>query len=171
MEDFFNQQALGGFDPQEPFMPAIVVAEQLELDKKAAEIAELSKKGYQLLKENKIQEANEAFYEILKLEDNNNVITNIKVEYSKHGWEDDEFKMFVYYEDGKINELNGDDCLNEYFRQKGFVFSWHTVWNKVYSMKLWKKARKHYDKITKRLIMTEDFAFSTVLFYYAKKKR
>ncbi|MBQ8659897.1 MAG: glycosyltransferase [Bacilli bacterium] len=69
----------------------------------------------------------------------------------------------------KFNELNGDDCLNEYFRQKGFVFSWHTVWNKVYSMKIWKKARKHYDKITKRLIMTEDFAFSTVLFYYTKK--
>lgn len=68
-----------------------------------------------------------------------------------------------------FNELIGDDCINEYFRQKGFVFSWHTVWNKVYSMKLWKKARKHYDKITKRLIMTEDFAFSTVLFYYAKK--
>ena len=45
MEDLFNQQALNNFDLQEPFMPALAVAEQLELDKKAAEIAELSKKG------------------------------------------------------------------------------------------------------------------------------
>ena len=69
----------------------------------------------------------------------------------------------------KFKELTGKDCLNEYFKQKGLVYSWHTVWNKVYNMKLWQKARKHYDKVTKRLIMTEDFAFSTVLFYYTKK--
>ena len=36
-------------------------------------------------------------------------------------------------------------------------------------MEIWKKALKHYSKITTHLLMTEDFAFSTVLFYYAKK--
>lgn len=68
-----------------------------------------------------------------------------------------------------FEELNGTQCLDEYFRQEGLNFSWHTIWNKIYSMEIWKKATKHYKKITKRLLMTEDFAFSTVLFYYANK--
>lgn len=68
-----------------------------------------------------------------------------------------------------FEQLNGKDCIDEYFRQEGLNFSWHTIWNKIYSMQIWKKAEKHYKKINKRLIMTEDFAFSTVLFYYANK--
>lgn len=73
----------------------------------------------------------------------------------------------------KLRELNvalvdDNKIFDEYFRQEGLNFSWHTVWNKIYSINLWKKARKHYNKIDKHLLMTEDFAFSTVLFYYAK---
>ena len=68
-----------------------------------------------------------------------------------------------------FKELNGKECIEEYFSQEGLNFSWHTIWNKIYSMKIWKKAEKHYKKINRRLIMTEDFAFSTVLFYYANK--
>ena len=68
-----------------------------------------------------------------------------------------------------FKELNGKQGIDEYFRQEGLNFSWHTVWNKIYSMKIWRQAEKHYKKINKRLIMTEDFAFSTVLFYYSNK--
>lgn len=68
-----------------------------------------------------------------------------------------------------FEELKGTQCIEEYFRQEGLNFSWHTIWNKIYSMEIWKKASKHYKKINKRLLMTEDFAFSTVLFYYANK--
>lgn len=68
-----------------------------------------------------------------------------------------------------IDVLEGDDCLKEYFRQRGLNFSWHTIWNKIYSIDIWKKARKHYDDVKVRLLMTEDFAFSSVLFYYARK--
>lgn len=68
-----------------------------------------------------------------------------------------------------FKELKGSQGIDEYFRQEGLNFSWHTIWNKIYSMKIWKQAEKHYKDITKRLIMTEDFAFSTVLFYYANK--
>ncbi|MCI8699816.1 MAG: glycosyltransferase [Clostridia bacterium] len=68
-----------------------------------------------------------------------------------------------------FKELKGSQCIDEYFRQEGLNFSWHTIWNKIYSMKIWKEATRHYKKINKRLIMTEDFAFSTVLFYYANK--
>ena len=60
------------------------------------------------------------FDDLKKLEENNNIITNIKVEYSKDGWEDDEFKMFVYYEDGQINELNGDDGYGNGYYGGGF---------------------------------------------------
>lgn len=87
--------------------------------------------------------------------------------------------IVLKYDDGKeeyynlfetnFKELNGDECLKEYFRQEGYNFSWHTGCNQLYSMKLWKKAEPHYKKITNRLLMTEDFAFSTVLFYYATK--
>lgn len=68
-----------------------------------------------------------------------------------------------------FKQLNGNEGLNEYFKQEGLNYCWHTVWNKIYSMDIWKKARSHYNNIKKKLIMTEDFAFSTVLFYYAKK--
>lgn len=68
-----------------------------------------------------------------------------------------------------FKELKGKQGIDEYFRQEGLNFSWHTVWNKIYSMKIWRQAEKHYKKINKRLIMTEDFAFSTVLFYYSNK--
>lgn len=71
--------------------------------------------------------------------------------------------------DMNFKELTGSQCLDEYFRQEGLNFSWHTVWNKIYSMNIWKKAEEHYKKMEKRLIMTEDFSFSTVLFYYANK--
>lgn len=88
-------------------------------------------------------------------------------------------KTVLEYDSGKkieynlfnmnFKELNGKECIEEYFKQEGLNFSWHTIWNKIYSMEIWKKAEQHYKKINKRLIMTEDFAFSTVLFYYANK--
>lgn len=48
------------------------------------------------------------------------MITNVEIEYSKDGWSDDEFKMFVYYEDGTINELNGDDGYGNGYYGGGF---------------------------------------------------
>lgn len=68
-----------------------------------------------------------------------------------------------------FKELNNNEGIDEYFRQEGLNFSWHTIWNKIYSMRIWKQARRHYDNVRCKLIMTEDFAFSTVLFYYANK--
>ena len=47
--------------------------EHFSQDSKAAEIAELSKRGYSLLKDNRIEEANEAFRSILDLEENKKI--------------------------------------------------------------------------------------------------
>ena len=48
-----------------------VIANQSE-QKEAEKIAEISKKGYQLLKEDRIEDAIAAFKSILQIEDNNN---------------------------------------------------------------------------------------------------
>lgn len=71
--------------------------------------------------------------------------------------------------DAKPLNLTGEECLEKYFDQEGLSFDWHIIWNKIYKMDIWNQALKHYKKITTHLLMTEDFAFSTVLFYYAKK--
>ena len=71
--------------------------------------------------------------------------------------------------DTKFKNLEGKEALDEYFNQEGLNFSWHTTPNKIYSRRIWELALKDYEKVDKHLIMTEDFAFSSVLFYYAKK--
>ena len=43
-----------------------------ELDEKTSKIMELSKTGYFLLKENKIEDSKDAFMKILEIEENNN---------------------------------------------------------------------------------------------------
>jgi len=91
------------------------------------------------------------------------VIGNVVLEYDNGKQE--YFNMFEM----NFKELNKEECLGEYFRQEGLNFSWHTGCNQLYSMKVWKKAEPYYKRINKRLLMTEDFAFSTVLFYFAEK--
>ena len=81
---------------------------------------------------------------------------------------DDGKRIIFGVSDMNFEVLEGKKLLNAYFEQRGLNFSWHTIWNKIYKMSLWKKAVKHYLKMEKHLIMAEDFAFSTVLFYYAK---
>lgn len=65
--------------------------------------------------------------------------------------------------------LVGDQVRDSFFSQQGRCYSWHTVWNKLYAKSLWDKAFTHYLKITDHVIMTEDIAFSSVLFYVGEK--
>ena len=68
-----------------------------------------------------------------------------------------------------FEELNGKECYQEFYNQEGLNFAWHITPNKIYSREIWERAVVEYKKVKKHLIMTEDFAFSNVLFYYAKK--
>ena len=79
-------------------------------------------------------------------------------------------RKFIYnlFKTGKT-ELHESEILDEYFKQEGQNYRWHTVWNKIYSMELWKKCAPHYKIVDKHLIMTEDFMYSTVIFSNAKK--
>lgn len=68
-----------------------------------------------------------SFEDLKKLEENNNIITNIEVKYAKDGWVNDEFTMFVYYEDNTINQLNGDDGYGNGYYGGGFYITIKSV--------------------------------------------
>lgn len=68
-----------------------------------------------------------------------------------------------------FDQLEGDDILRKFWEQEGLCYSWHTIWNKIYSRQIWEQAYPYFQKIKTHLIMTEDIAFSSVLFYFAKK--
>ena len=67
-----------------------------------------------------------SFEDLKKLEKNNNVITNIEVKYMR----DDEFTMFIYYEDNTINQLNGDDGYGNGYYGGGFYVTIKELKNK-----------------------------------------
>lgn len=68
-----------------------------------------------------------------------------------------------------LKELNGKECFENYMEQIGLNYSWSILPNKIYKKTLWDKAFPYYKNMEKRLVMTEDIAFSTVLFYFAKR--
>lgn len=63
--------------------------------------------------------------------------------------------------------LENEDIKKVFWEQNGLCYSLHTVWNKIYRKDLWDKAFPFYHEITTHVIMTEDIAFSSILFYYA----
>lgn len=68
-----------------------------------------------------------------------------------------------------LKELNDKECFKNYMEQMGLNYSWSILPNKIYKKTLWDKAFPYYKNMEKRLVMTEDIAFSTVLFYFAKR--
>lgn len=65
--------------------------------------------------------------------------------------------------------LIGKELIKEFFKQDGSCYHWHTVWNKLYRKDLWERALPYLEKQTCHLVMTEDIAFTTVIFYFSKK--
>ena len=110
--------------------------------------------------------SNDFYRELIeKAEETNSdiVISKLVMDYGKGN------KKIYNLFDFPFEELNGEECYEQFYNQEGLNFSWHITPNKIYSRKIWEKAIKEYQKIDKHLIMTEDFAFSNVLFYYAEK--
>lgn len=98
--------------------------------------------------------------------------TEADIVIGKTVWEKPDGYKYVYnLHDSVFNfEVLEDECIHEaYFGQEGYCYSWHTIWNKLYNMKLWKMAIPYLEKQNSHIIMTEDVAFSSVLFYFAKK--
>lgn len=56
------------------------------------------------------------------LKNNRNIITDVKYKEDENCWED-EFTLFIYYSDGKINEVHGDDGYGNGYYGGGFYLS------------------------------------------------
>lgn len=64
-----------------------------------------------------------SFEDLKKLEENNNVITNVEIKYENKWCEDTEFTMFIYYEDNTINQLKGNDGYGNGYYGGGFYIT------------------------------------------------
>ena len=53
-----------------------------------------------------------------------------------------------------FDKLLGADVKRAFFEQQGQCYSWHTIWNKLYRMDLWKQCEPYYREITGHVIMT-----------------
>lgn len=67
----------------------------------------------------------------------------------------------------RFRKIKGSEVQKRYFGQQGRCFSWHTIWNKIYKKELWDRCVPYYRAIDGHVVMTEDIAFSSILFYFA----
>ncbi len=65
--------------------------------------------------------------------------------------------------------LEGLELKKAYYGQHGFAYIFHTIWNKLYKRELWMQALPYFEKLGTPIVMTEDIAFSSILFYFAHK--
>ena len=78
---------------------------------------------------------------------------------------------FIYNLLDKTNNrvLENKNIYQEYFLQEGTNYRWHIVCGKLINKKIWDKALPYYEKMDKRITMTEDFIFSSISLFFAKK--
>lgn len=69
-------------------------------------------------------------------------------------------------------KLEGDEVFSAFIGQEGSCYSWHLVWNKLYTRSIWMDAMADLEQFSKehpRFVMCEDIAFSGTLWTRAKK--
>ena len=64
--------------------------------------------------------------------------------------------------------LRGEEIRRAFYGQELHCYSWHTIWNKVYRRSLFSRCLPHFRKLTDRIVMTEDVAYSCVLLHRAE---
>jgi len=96
--------------------------------------------------------------------------THSDIVIGKTVWEDEGERYVYNYHDNCFNftKLTGADIREAYFSQEANCYSWHTIWNKLYSKKLWDKCMAIFRGVSEHIIMTEDIFFSSILFYEAQ---
>lgn len=67
-----------------------------------------------------------------------------------------------------LKHLYGNEVYKTFMANRGSLYYWHVMWNKVYRKTFFDSCVPFYSEITERLVMTEDIAFSCVLYSYAK---
>lgn len=67
------------------------------------------------------------------------------------------------------DELRGGAVRDAFFQQAMTCYSFHTIWNKVIRRDLWLRCAPYYAPLAKKhIVMTEDIAFSVVLYFFAQ---
>ncbi len=64
--------------------------------------------------------------------------------------------------------LKGTEVYKTFLSQRGALYYWHVMWNKVYDLAFFRRCMPHFAPIDGHLVMTEDIAFSCVLYSYAE---
>ena len=81
--------------------------------------------------------------------------------------------QFTYFPMSAIwtSELNltENEIADNFFKQCGLDFSWHVLWNKIYSRDIINKSYSILDKIDNHIVMCEDVLASSVFWLYATK--
>ena len=67
-----------------------------------------------------------------------------------------------------VPSMHGAEVYKTFLSQRGALFYWHVMWNKVYDLAFFRKCLPHYAPLGEHLVMTEDIAFSCVLYSYAQ---
>lgn len=68
--------------------------------------------------------------------------------------------------------LTGDEVIKAFMEQEGRCFSWHVVWNKLYTKTLWEQCKNDFIDFSNEhghMLMWEDVAFSSGFWTHAKK--
>lgn len=87
------------------------------------------------------------------------------------------------YDDGRLEYFNldplraplsyeGDAVFAHFIGQEGSCYSWHLVWNKLYTRALWESALSALHRFSEahpRFVMCEDIAFSVALWLRARR--
>ena len=69
-------------------------------------------------------------------------------------------------------DLRGSGGFDEFMRQAGTDFSWHTIWNKIYRKSVWDRCADGFRQFSRshgHMVMCEDLVFSCALWHGAKK--
>ena len=78
------------------------------------------------------------------------------------------YDLFNYIQ-GYEFELEGNNIFETFYKQEAHSFFWNLIWNKVYSMELWKRAKVFLKENTNKIVMCDDIIYTFVLFFHANK--
>lgn len=85
-------------------------------------------------------------------------------------WElpgEEKYKSNLYISEmlGKLPKET--DMLEMMYLNEGKCYSFHLIWNKLFSKTLWEKVSPHFLKINEHIVMLEDYVAMTIYYSYA----
>jgi len=86
---------------------------------------------------------------------------------------ENEYGQTEYYDRDPIRTqdlcITGEQVLDVFMKQRGEFYGWHVIWNKIYKKSFWDKCLPYFKSISSHLVMTDDIAYSCVIWSIAEK--